>query len=273
MKKSLFINLTLCMFLCMSMNAQTIVKGDMNDDGDVTIADVTSTVNVILGNKAKEIISLSVDPYKVDNSTVIGTWVAPDNSSFVLKEDGTTTFPDATTYKFRPVQGVLTFYDASDNPVKAIVLNEVTSDYLMAVDYATNTFTKYTNQAAQVLTVEDVIAADPESTQPTEGQLKVWVTGFIVGYIEGAKIEEGAKFQAEGCETNTNLLLATDADETDVEMCIPVQLPRGDVRTALNLQDNPSNLGKEVKVYGYVLKYFNVPGLKTVTDYIFIDTP
>ena len=137
------------MFLCMSMNAQTLVKGDMNDDGDVNIADVTTTVDVILGKKAKETISLSVDPFKVDNSTVVGTWVAPDNSSFPLNEDGTTTFPGAATYKFRPVQGVLTFYDASDNPIRAIVLNEVTSDYLMAVDYTTNTFTKYTKQGDQ----------------------------------------------------------------------------------------------------------------------------
>ena len=69
-----------------------------------------------------------VTPYKVDNSLVVGTWAAPGNSSFALNEDGTTTFPDAATFKFRPVQCVLTFYDASDNPIKAIVLNEVTSD-------------------------------------------------------------------------------------------------------------------------------------------------
>ena len=129
-----------------AVNAQTILKGDMNDDKDVNIADVTSLVDVVLGVAPKEEISVGGDPYKVDNSLVVGTWVAPDNSSFTLNEDGTTTFPNAATYKFRPVQGVLTFYDASDNPIRAIVLNEVTSDYLMAVDYATNVFTKYVNE-------------------------------------------------------------------------------------------------------------------------------
>lgn len=131
------------------VNAQTILKGDMNNDEQVSIADVTSLVNVILGKAPQEEINVGGDPYKVDNSLVVGTWVAPDNSSFALNEDGTTTFPDATTFKFRPVQGVLTFYDASDNPIKAIVLNEVTSDYLMAVDYATNTFAKYTKKEEQ----------------------------------------------------------------------------------------------------------------------------
>ena len=139
--------LSIFLLFCMTaVNAQTILKGDMNNDEQVSIADVTSLVNVILGKAPQEEISVGGDPYKVDNSLVVGTWVAPDHSSFALNEDGTTTFPDAATFKFRPVQGVLTFYDASDNPIKAIVLNEVTSDYLMAVDYATNVFTKYTKE-------------------------------------------------------------------------------------------------------------------------------
>ena len=134
--------------------------------------------------------------------------------------------------------------------------------------YAEMTFTK---TAAEELTVEDVIAAAPEETNAAPNQAKVWVTGYIVGFVEGQALATGAKFTADGCETNTNLLLATSADETDVEKCIPVQLPKGDIRTALNLQDNPGNLGKEVKLYGHVLKYFGVPGLKNVTDFKFTD--
>ena len=133
--------------------------------------------------------------------------------------------------------------------------------------YAEKTFTKA--EAPAEMTVEDVIAAAPENTNATEGQQKVWVKGYIVGFVDGAKLAEGAKFTAEGCETATNLLLATNPAETNVENCIPVQLPAGDIRAALNLQDNPDNLGKEVKLYGYVLKYFSAPGLKNVTAYEF----
>ena len=147
MKKTLFSLLLL--FAATAVSAQGILKGDMNNDEQVTITDVTSLVNVILGKAPQEEINVGGDPYKVDNSFVVGTWVAPDNSSFALNEDGTTTFPGSTTFKFRPVQGVLTFYDASENPIRAIVLNDVTSDYLMAVDYATNIFTKYTKQGEQ----------------------------------------------------------------------------------------------------------------------------
>ena len=129
-------------------------------------------------------------------------------------------------------------------------------------------FTKNTVEVVEV-SVEDVIAAAPENTNAADGQQKVWVKGYIVGYVEGQAYATGAHFDADGCEVKTNLLLATNYNETNVEKCIPVQLPNGDVRNDLNLQDHPDNLGKEVKLYGYVLKYFSVPGFKNVTAYEF----
>ncbi|MBR3009871.1 MAG: chitobiase/beta-hexosaminidase C-terminal domain-containing protein [Prevotella sp.] len=134
--------------------------------------------------------------------------------------------------------------------------------------YAEKKFTKNTVEVVEV-SVEDVIAAAPENTNAADGQQKVWVKGYIVGYVEGQAYATGAHFDADGCETKTNLLLATNYNETNVENCIPVQLPNGDVRNDLNLQDHPDNLGKEVKLYGYVLKYFSVPGFKNVTAYEF----
>ncbi len=136
--------LCLSLLLAATLNAQTILKGDMNNDQQVTIADVTSLVNVLLGKTSQESICVSDNPYKVDNSLVIGTWIAPDNSSLTLNEDGTTTYNNASTYKFRPFQGVLTLYDTTNTPIKAIVLNEVTEDYLIEADYANNRFIKYT---------------------------------------------------------------------------------------------------------------------------------
>ena len=45
MKKALFTFLLL--FAATAMNAQTIVKGDMNDDKELTITDAVSVVDVI----------------------------------------------------------------------------------------------------------------------------------------------------------------------------------------------------------------------------------
>jgi hypothetical protein len=67
------------------------------------------------------------------------------------------------------------------------------------------------------------------------------------------------------------MILGPTADCTDLSKCIGVQLPYGTVRDGLNLQDNPGNLGKAVLLKGDVLKYSGVAGLKTVTEYKFVD--
>ena len=146
MKKSI---LVLSFFAAITMNGQTIVKGDMNDDGDLTITDVTSIVRVILGEAPKEYINLGngidTDPYKVDNSLVVGSWNVDNGTTLELNEDGTTNYSEGYTYKFRPYQGTLMFYDATGKPVKTLVFNEVSDTYLLSIDYSTGAYTKYTN--------------------------------------------------------------------------------------------------------------------------------
>lgn len=146
MKKTLISLLLL--FAATAVSAQDIWKGDMNSDNEVNIADVTSLVDVVLGKVPKEKISANVDPYKVDNASVVGTWYAPDGTSFEFKEDGTTNFPGGTTYEFMPMQGRLLVFDAMKNPVKVLPLLKVQSEYLLAVDYATCVFTYYTNSGS-----------------------------------------------------------------------------------------------------------------------------
>lgn len=94
----------------------------------------------------------------------------------------------------------------------------------------------------------------------------VWTVGYIVGWIDGKTLADGATFNA-SATVQTNLLIAATQGETDVNKCIPVQLPAGAVRSALNLQSNPGNFGKEVKLRGSLEKYFGANGIKTVSEY------
>lgn len=145
MKKVLF---ALMLMSPLFMNAQTILKGDMNDDDKVTIADVTSLVNVILGKAPQETINVGGAPFAVDNSYVVGTWYAPDGTHFNLNEDGTTDFPGGTTYKFYTGQNRLLILNTSGLAVCALPIVEATSSYLLVVDYATGVLTYYTHQGA-----------------------------------------------------------------------------------------------------------------------------
>ncbi len=136
------------LFAAAAVNAQTIVKGDMNDDNEISIVDVTSLVDVVLGKSPKQTISLGGDPYLVDNTLVVGTWYAPEGWSFTLSDDGTTDFPGAASYEFMPMTGRLLFLSAQKRPVKVLPLIKVESEYLLTVDYATGVFTYYTKSTS-----------------------------------------------------------------------------------------------------------------------------
>ena len=98
-------------------------------------------------------------------------------------------------------------------------------------------------------------------------QIPAIVKGYIVGSIDDKSISD-ANFSGTAV-LKTNLLIADNADETDIEKCLPVQLPSGAVRDALNLVDTPDNYKKEVVLTGSIEKYFGVAGLKSVSAFEF----
>ncbi|MBQ7444045.1 MAG: hypothetical protein IJS59_09340 [Bacteroidaceae bacterium] len=93
-----------------------------------------------------------------------------------------------------------------------------------------------------------------------------WVTGYIVGWIDGKTLADGARFNGSSTVA-TNIIIADNPDETNIANCMPVQLPAGDVRQALNLMDNPGNYKKSVKLYGSLEKYFGAAGIKSISNY------
>lgn len=106
-------------------------------------------------------------------------------------------------------------------------------------------------------TVAEAIALYNAGTAPTDA---VWVVGPIVGfYKDNAFVAGNTSAEA------SNLAIGT----ADANM--PVQLPSGAIRTALNLKDTPSNLGKVVYLKGKIEKYFSVAGLKSPSSYQFAE--
>lgn len=98
-----------------------------------------------------------------------------------------------------------------------------------------------------------------------------WVKGYIVGVINvnitNVLSERTAQFDGP-FEVNTNLIIAMSPDERNWENCATVQLPSGAVRNALNLVDNPDNLGKLVTIKGQTgEKYCSAYGLRSCEDY------
>lgn len=97
-----------------------------------------------------------------------------------------------------------------------------------------------------------------------------WVKGYIVGYVNGKSIDGSILNDLSSItdDNKTNLLISDNKTEADYMNCLVLQLPSGNVRNALNLKDNPSNLGKEVIVKGSLESYFGTAGLKSITEYV-----
>ncbi|MDE6118247.1 MAG: hypothetical protein K2F82_00085 [Muribaculaceae bacterium] len=95
----------------------------------------------------------------------------------------------------------------------------------------------------------------------------VWTEGYIIGFVNGSSYA-GATLGADSALA-TNVIIAASADETDFAKCVPVQLSAGDVRAAINLQDNPGNLGRKLKLQGTASAYCGAPGLRAVSAYSF----
>ncbi|MBQ3604698.1 MAG: choice-of-anchor J domain-containing protein [Muribaculaceae bacterium] len=93
----------------------------------------------------------------------------------------------------------------------------------------------------------------------------VWVEGYIVGWVDGMILAEGANFSVPST-SQTNVLISDNPKATSAAECIPVQLPTS-IRGAINLMDNPSNLGKKLAIKGNITKYFGENGVKEGTEY------
>lgn len=103
-----------------------------------------------------------------------------------------------------------------------------------------------------------------------------WVEGYIVGWVEGADISAGSHFSVPASNAS-NVLIAATPTETDYTKCMPVQLVYDtECRNKVNLQNNPGNLGKKLKIEGQLTKYFSQSGIKAPTDFVLeggSDTP
>lgn len=98
------------------------------------------------------------------------------------------------------------------------------------------------------------------------GRNDVWLYGYIVG---GDLSAAGKTIKTDGITKNTHLALAGRSSITDKASCVAVELPKGNVRDALNLVDHPELRGRRVYVKGHIVEsYFGTTGLKATSDYV-----
>lgn len=177
------------------------------------------------------------------------------------------------------VEGAATATGSIQYPQDAIKASLTSGSVVKVTGYTIGvSSSKYVNTMAVMV---EVIEEGEEPETPTETKaytvteaLAAYVDGqkipaIVTGYIVGAMNSDGYVPEFGTTTVATNLLLSDNADENNIANCIIVQLPSGNIRSALNLVDNPDNYKKQVKVTGSIEKYFQSAGLKTPTAYEF----
>ena len=112
------------------------------------------------------------------------------------------------------------------------------------------------------------------SLSTATGTTVAWVKGYIVGSVNSDNASssvdgpEDIIFGVTGIRA-TALVIAGSANETDYKKCMVIGFGNDSqaAKTALNLVDNPGNLGKEVLLQGTLKYAFNAPGMKTITEH------
>lgn len=96
------------------------------------------------------------------------------------------------------------------------------------------------------------------------GKKDVWVYGYVVGGdLSSSKASFSAPFTS-----RTNIVISSRSSTTDRNACMSVQLSTGDIRNALNLVDNPDNIGKTVFLKGDICAaYYGIPGIQSLTEF------
>ena len=183
------------------------------------------------------------------------------------------------------VEGAATAIGSIQYPQDAIKANLTNGAVVKVTGYTIGvSSSKYVNTMAVKVEVVGEGGEEPEVPTETQNytvtealaayvdgqQIPAIVTGYIVGAVNSAP-ETGSQFGADATIA-TNILISDNPDTNDYTECLIVQLPSGDIRSALNLVDNPDNYKKQVKITGSVEKYFRVAGLKSVTAYEFTGT-
>lgn len=107
-------------------------------------------------------------------------------------------------------------------------------------------------------------AVSIEEAKEMIGQKNVKVFGYILGGdVTTTTVRVGPPF-----EMKSSFVIASSVSERNRNNMMVVELPSGPIRDALNLVNNPDNLGRPIVVTGTIVSaYYGYPGIKSTKSY------
>lgn len=263
MKKTI---LSLLAFCALSVSAQNeIVVGDMNDDGDLTVSDVTALTDAVLHPEKVRTISTKCDPDVSEPAAIAGYWTISGGTPLHLASDGRVKSCADTRVKqfeYYPYGRLLVLLDASGDIVSDYIVVRKNADVLvlqqLSGTYISHEFVKLVESIS--LSAETLTLADDESATLTVTILPVDANDCTYTWSSSdeniALVTENGIVVANGYGTCTITATANDGSGVKAECVVEVQmvhngheyvdlgLPSGTLWATTNVgADNPEDYG------------------------------
>lgn len=183
-------------------------------------------------------------PFATEDESVSRNLLDEDGNSIIVRTSGYSDFwnyplPEGTG----KVRGLMSYYNGNWQVVVRSIEDCIFKDE---------------GTQAKPYTVEQAIALQ---NQGESG----WVSGYIVGSLKGGVREVKANSDviwSADADMDNSLVIGPTADCTEVAQCLVMQLPQGsDLRTLVNLVDNPGMYKKQIKVRGAFETYVGANGI------------
>ncbi|MBR4527355.1 MAG: Ig domain-containing protein [Bacteroidaceae bacterium] len=222
MKKTI---LSLVVLFCTmtSVNAQKVLKGDMNDDGDLTIGDVTALVEMIK-NGERVHIDLNMGLTEADNTKLYGTWETADHESIVIfDETGAVYNNKKYSYQYYPNLQKLVLSDTESGLAKVMLFVNKGSDTQISIfDNKIADFVLY-DLSPEVVKVESITLSQTSLDLTVDGTETIVATVLPenahqkVAWSSSdetvATVDENGLVTAVAIGTTTVICSATDGSE------------------------------------------------------------
>ena len=170
---------------------------------------------------------------------------ATEGADIYYTTDGTE--PTASSTKYSAAIAV-----SKTTTIKAIAIKNSIPSAVVSATYKIITL-EGSGSETKPYTVADVIAL--ENSRPAAA----WVKGYIICGLNGS---------AQKDNTQAGIIGLGATADAEIDAVIPVQLvANSDQRAALNVVDNPGNIGKIVSVHGTLELYCSKTGVKGTDDF------
>ncbi|MGM9738624.1 MAG: DUF6359 domain-containing protein [Candidatus Cryptobacteroides sp.] len=240
------------------------VSGGRATDVWLTCGQINSGVRLLTGSDFLTSHPDGVLVLKAENGSLMYSYSEkrtayfnPGNVSLVLSEDGNDRTLFTRVLKAREILTVRISAPSTSSSTGGFHIQIDTARIWTEEDYTIgggHNSGSETDDAMSVAQAKENIGAE-----------NVWIYGYIVG---GDLTSSGISFEGP-FKSGTNIAIASRTSVSSKESCMSVQLPKGDVRDALNLVDNPSNLKRKVYIKGDIVEaYYGIPGIKNISDFV-----